>query len=83
MAVAASLLAVAVSVAVTVPALAGVNRTATVHDLRGPKLVAVQVSLVTVKAAEPESLTARTPLAPPELVSVNVCELVWPTVTCP
>jgi len=32
---------VAVSVAVTVPALVGANRTATVHDLRGPRLVPV------------------------------------------
>ena len=61
----------------TVPllALAGENRTVTVHDLAGPRLIAVQVSPVVVNAVGPISVTASTPVTgPPELASVNVCE---------
>jgi hypothetical protein len=80
-AVAAFLLA-AVSVAVTVPDLAGVNRTVTVHVLPGARLL--QVSPVMVNAAETVSLTVSRPVADrPELARVNVCEADCRTVTCP
>jgi hypothetical protein len=63
----------AVSVAVTLPLLAGANCTVTVHDLPGPKLVSVQVSAVIVNAADPGTVTVSTLLPlPPELASVNV-----------
>jgi len=64
--------------------LAGANRTVTVHDVLGPRLVAVQVSAVMVNAADSDSVTVSVRLAwPPVLASVNVWAAVWPAVTCP
>jgi hypothetical protein len=76
-------LLVAVSVAVTAPTLLGANCTAMVHDWPGPRLIALQVLAELVKALEPDRVTLNTPLAPPELVSVNVWEAVWLVVTGP
>ncbi len=71
-----------VAVSVAVPAAVGANCTATVHCWPGPRLVAVQVSLVMVNAPEPDSVTVSALLAdPPLLVSVNVCETAFPTAT--
>jgi hypothetical protein len=70
------------SVAVTVPAAAGANRTVTVHVLPGPR--PWQPSPVMVNAAEPASLTRSLPVAFVALLaSVNVCEAARPAVTCP
>src|SRR6516225_9665151 len=80
----AFLLLAAVSVAAGVPVRAGANRTVTVHDVPGPRLVAVQVSAVMVNAADPDSVTVTARLAlPPVLASVTVWAAAWPTVTCP
>ena len=38
------------------PALVGANRTVTVHDVCGPLLVVLQVSLVMANAAEPDNV---------------------------
>jgi hypothetical protein len=51
----------AVKVAVTVPELAGVNRTVTVHVFPGARLR--QVSPVMVNAADPASVTRSLPVA--------------------
>jgi hypothetical protein len=87
MALAAGFSPVAVRLAVaaaTHALVAGANCTVTVHDFSGPRLVAVQLSAVMVNAAEPDNATVSTALAdPPELASVNVCDAVWPSVTCP
>jgi hypothetical protein len=78
----APFLAAAVRVAATVPALAGANRTVTVHVLPGPRLR--QVSPAMVKAAAPVSVTRSLPVADqPELASVNVRETACPAATCP
>ena len=83
MAVAADFLPAAVSVADTLPAAAGLNCTVTVHDLPGPRLVPEHPSAVTVNAAAPGTVTARSALAdPPVFFSVNTCEAAWPTVIC-
>ena len=63
----------AVKVAVTGPALAGANRTVTVHFLPGPRVL--HVSPVMVNTAAPSNVTRSLPVAcPPELASVNVCD---------
>jgi hypothetical protein len=78
-------LLVAVSVPVSLaPAALGLYWTVTFHDFRGPTLVAVQVSAVFVYAADPDSATVSAAVAlPPELVSVNVCDTLWSTLTVP
>src|SRR5215467_5791447 len=83
-AVTAAFLLTAVSVAVTTPVLGGENCTVTVHDLPGPRSVPLQVSVVTVKATEPDSMTLSSGTAdPPVFASVNVCAPDCPTVTSP
>jgi hypothetical protein len=82
--VAVALLLVAFKLALTAPVLVGANCTTTVHDFPGPRLVALQPSLVTENADEPDSATFNAELAdPPVFSSVKVCEAVWLTVTCP
>ena len=81
-AVAALFLPRTARVAVTVPALAGANRTVTVHVLPGARLL--HVSPVMVNAADPVSVTVSLPVADrPELARANVCETDCRTVTCP
>ena len=64
------------------PTARGANRTVTVHDLPGPRLVPVQVSAATLKAAEPATETVKTPEAlPPLLASVNTRSGVSPRST--
>ncbi|HEU4734271.1 MAG TPA: hypothetical protein VFT22_40545 [Kofleriaceae bacterium] len=67
---------VALSVAVSLaPAALGLYWIVTLHDLFGPRLVALQLSAVFVNAAELDRLMVSAPVAePPELVSVNVCD---------
>jgi hypothetical protein len=56
----------------------------TVHDLPGPRLVALQASCVVVNAAEPDSAIVSAPEAvPPELLSVNSCDTLSPGCTVP
>src|SRR6476620_6037299 len=72
LAVAAWFFPTAANVAETGPTARGANRTVTVHDLPGPRLVPVQVSAATLKAAEPATETVKAPEAlPPLLASVN------------
>jgi hypothetical protein len=70
--------------AVTAPTPVGVNRTVTVQDFPGPKLVPVQVSTVTVNAADPNTSTVSALDArPPVLDSVKTRSGLSPTGTCP
>src|SRR5215472_11382371 len=83
-AVTAAFLLTAVSVAESVPVLAGANCTVTEQDLPGPRSVPVQVSVVTVNAAGPDSMTASAGACdPPVFASVNVCVAVCPVGTNP
>src|SRR5262245_54566050 len=84
-AVASSFLPLASSVAARAgPDAVGAYSTVTVHDLRGPRLVSLQVSSVIESSGGPVSVTVSAADAdPPELVSVNVCETVFPTPTRP
>jgi hypothetical protein len=82
-AVAPVFLPAAVKVAVTVPRLVGANRTLTMQDLPGPRLLPLQRSPMMENAAAPASLTFSRPVArPPELASVNLWDAVSPVVTC-
>ena len=85
-AMAGALTASTVPVAFTVPGALGANCTVTVHDLRGPKLLPVHVSAVTVNASAPDNdtfFTARDALKP-EFLNVNGCDTGRPdTLTFP
>ncbi len=82
-AVAAGFFPAAVKVAVTVPGLVGANRTLTVQDLPGRRLLRLQVSPVMENAAAPANRSRSVPLARlPVLVRVKVWEAVCPVVTC-
>src|SRR5690348_1800214 len=83
--VAVPCLAVAVSVAATVPMLEGANCTVTVHVLPGPTpSPGGHVTAVIVNSADPGSVNVTLPDALlPVLASVNVSVAVWPTETCP
>jgi hypothetical protein len=71
-AVAAGFLPAAVKVAVTVPRLVGANRTLTVQDLPGPRLLPLQRSPVMENPAAPATITFNRPVAcPPELARVK------------
>ena len=51
------------------------------HDFPGPRLVPVQASETSENEDEPASVTRRLPVAlPPEFLSVNCWESVWPAV---
>jgi hypothetical protein len=83
-AVAVGLLLVAVTVALSLAGLAGANCTVMVQDLPGPRLVALQVSLVRVNVLEPNNLSSSLLLAdPPELARLKVFEAVSPTAIDP
>src|SRR6476619_1879689 len=72
LAVAAWFFPTAANVAETGPTARGANRTVTVHDFPAPRLVPVQVSAATLKAAEPATETVKAPEGvPPLLASVN------------
>jgi hypothetical protein len=73
-AVAAGFLLVAFKLAVTAPATVGANRTATVHESPGSRIVAVHMSLTasTANAEEPSTVTTGAAAEPPVFVSVNV-----------
>ena len=58
----------AVKVAVTVPGLAGANRTLTVQDLPGRRLLRVQVSPVMENAAAPANRSRSGPRACPAAI---------------
>jgi hypothetical protein len=74
-------LSVAVSLA---PAVVGAYWMVTVHDLFGPRLLAVHVSVVFENADEPVSETVSAAVAePPEFVSVNVFDAVVPASIVP
>src|SRR6266516_2940800 len=83
--VAEACLAVAVSVAVTVPMLEGANCTVTVHVLPGPKpSPGGRVAAVILNSADPDRVKVTLPDAlSPVLASVNVLIAVGPTETCP
>ena len=84
LALAAGLVAFAASVAVVCPAVVGAYWTVTLHDLRGPRAVPVQASAVIVNSVVLPSETLSAPVAaPPEFLSVNVCDAAWPTLTAP
>jgi len=73
----------AVKVAVTVPELVGANRTLTVQDLPGRRLLRLQVLPVMENAAAPANRSRSAPLARlPVLARVKVLEAVFPMVTC-
>jgi len=73
----------AVKVAVIVPELVGVNRTLTVQDLPGRRLLSLQVLPVMENAAAPTNRSRSAPLARlPVLARVKVLEAVFPVVTC-
>jgi hypothetical protein len=80
LATAADFLPITLSVALSLaPSLVGAYCTVTLHDLFGPRLPAVHVSAVVENADAPVSDTVIAPVAaPPELVSVNVCDAVVP-----
>src|SRR5262249_3271739 len=83
-AVTVPLLLTAVSAAVSVPVLFGLNCTVTVQDLPGPKLIPVQLLAATANAAGPDNATVTARVGdPPVLASVNVCEAVCPIMTPP
>jgi hypothetical protein len=82
-AVAADLLLAAVSVAVSGPTLVGANTTVTVQDLPGPRLVALQVSVVVLNGADNGDKLMALLADPPVFLRVNPCEGVWPMVTEP
>jgi hypothetical protein len=72
LATAADFLPITLSVALSLaPSLIGAYCTVTLHDFCGPRLAAVHVSAVVENADAPVA-------APPELVSVNVCDAVVP-----
>jgi hypothetical protein len=80
LATAADFLPITLSVALSLaPSLIGAYCTVTLHDFCGPRLAAVHVSAVVENADAPVSDTVSAPVAaPPELVSVNVCDAVVP-----
>ena len=83
-AAAARFLLAAANSAVTAPTPVGVNRTVTVQDLPGPKLVPEQVSAVTLNAVDPNTWTvSELDARPPVLASVNTRSGFSPTATCP
>jgi hypothetical protein len=66
-------LPIAFKLAVTAPVPVGANCTVTVHDFRGPRLVALHVSDVIVSADPPDNATFNAELAlPPVFFSVNL-----------
>ena len=83
-AVAAGLLLVAVSVALSPLPVVGAYWTVTVHVFFGPRLVAAHVSAVFVNAADPDKAIFSALVAePPEFLSVNVWVGLSPIVTRP
>ncbi len=75
---------VAVSVPVSPFVLIGAYWTVTLQDLFGPSAFPVQPLAVIENVADPASVTMIVPEdLPPVLLSVNVCDGVWPTGTDP